>query len=117
MGGKCKRAHAAWPAGQAAVPCSCPWRRGLFSCADPGVTSYTKLHSAIIRYLRELMPCVPHLQALLCLERLIAGQPKRQEGLMKAKAADPEGTDMPALHCILQVLHCRPFTNKGSMSY
>ena len=50
-----------------------------------------------------VMPCVPPLQALVCLERLIAGQPPHQEGLMRAKSTDSEGRDMPALHCILQV--------------
>jgi hypothetical protein len=47
---------------------------------------------------------VAPLQALVCIERLVDGQPQHQEALMRAKAADSQGRDMPALHCILQVV-------------
>ena len=42
-------------------------------------------------------------QALVCMEQLVAGQPKHQEALMMAKVADSQGGDIPALQAILRV--------------
>lgn len=42
-------------------------------------------------------------QALVCMEQLIAGQPKHQEVLMMAKVADSQGGDIPALQAVLRV--------------
>ena len=48
------------------------------------------------------MSCVG-VQALVCMEQLVAGQPKHQEALMMAKVANSQGGDIPALQAILRV--------------
>jgi hypothetical protein len=44
-----------------------------------------------------------HLQALICVERLISGERQYKEALMSAKVIDSGGTELPALQAILQV--------------
>ncbi len=44
-----------------------------------------------------------HLQALVCVERLISGMPQYKEALMSAKIIRSTETELPALQAVLQV--------------